>query len=109
MKNTVFYLATISFLGLLLSFTCKYRNRASKFDKTLAQSSYDIYILHLPVMLPLQYVFSALPFPQFIKFGVIFILTTCICWAISRFLLCGNLLRTAASTYAVFLLLMVFG
>ncbi len=98
-------LASMSFLGLLLSFYIKRRNHANRLDSSLAKSSYDIYILHLPIILPLQYLFMSIPFPPLAKVVLIFCLTTILCWTISRFVLHGNLLRKVVATALAFILL----
>lgn len=98
-------LASMSFLGLLLSFSIKYRNLPNRLDSSLAKSSYDIYILHLPIMLPLQYLFMSIPIPPLAKVVFIFGMTTLTCWAASRFILHGNRFKKIVPAALAFILL----
>ena len=46
----------ISFLGFLLGVTQRYFNRPSKFHRHLASQSYRMYLLHIIVLVPVQFV-----------------------------------------------------
>jgi len=77
----------LTVLVFLLSLTQRYWNRSSKIGQNLAASSYDIYILHLPIVVILQYLFISVDIAIFFKFVVIFLLSTLLSYGISHYLI----------------------
>ena len=84
------------FLVFLMSFTHRYWNRSSKIHQNLAASSYDIYLLHLPIVVILQFLFLSVNISIFFKFAIIVLLTISLSYGISHYFI-HRLLRYRCS------------
>jgi glucans biosynthesis protein C len=77
---------TFAFLRLFLSFAAKYLSRSTPFSRSLADSSYGMYLAHyaIPMTLPLFLsVFSGMA--VFYKFGIVATSTLLVSYVLSRF------------------------
>jgi glucans biosynthesis protein C len=77
----------LAWLVFLISLTHRYWNRPSKLDQSLAANSYYIYLIHLPIVVILQFVFLEVDISIFIKFSVIVFLSILLSYGISHFLM----------------------
>lgn len=77
----------LAFLGFLMSFCHRYWNRPSKINQNLAASSYDIYVVHLPIVVIFQFLFLSLNISVFLKFGLILLLSILLSYGMSHYLI----------------------
>lgn len=77
----------LSFFCLLIALAFRFWNKASKIDQGLAGNSYNIYLVHMPVVLLLQLFFAGVDFPIHLEFALISILSMGLSYAISRYLI----------------------
>lgn len=70
--------------GLLVALGQRYWNRPGGLRTSLAASSYDIYLAHLPLMVVLQYWLAHVAVSPFVKFAAVFLATAGLCYAASR-------------------------
>jgi peptidoglycan/LPS O-acetylase OafA/YrhL len=78
----------LSILVVLTSFTFHYRNRPSRIDQILSASSYNTYLLHLVIVLALNFALvSWTGGSAYLKFAVVSILSITLSLGISQFLL----------------------
>jgi len=75
----------LAFLVFLISFTQRYWNRSSKIHQNLAASSYDIYLLHLPIVVIFQFLFLTVNISIFFKFAIIVLLSISLSYGISHY------------------------
>jgi glucans biosynthesis protein C len=82
----VFYpLLSLSFLGFFVSWTYKHWNRQTKFNMNLAESSYNMYLVHYIVPFTLPLLLSCLNMPVIFKFSIVSIATILFSYTVSRF------------------------
>ncbi|THB65008.1 MAG: hypothetical protein D6E12_13665 [Desulfovibrio sp.] len=62
-------------------------NRPSAWRRSLAASSYDIYLLHMPLVVFVQAGLLSVAMPLALKFAVAFLVPVLACWGLSRFVL----------------------
>ncbi|PLS18003.1 acyltransferase [Bacillus sp. M6-12] len=73
-------------IGLLELFNRKL-NISSSFSKKLAGNTFTVYIIHMPVLMVLQYCLIKVPLSGYIKFGIVFVLGTILGHLISFFVI----------------------
>ena len=103
--RTFFCLASI---GLLTAIGFRYWNRPTKLNRSLAASSYDIYLLHLPLVVVFQFAFLMLSVPIFIKFAVIFMMSFITSWGMSAYLVRPHPKLSIAALLGAFALTALF-
>ena len=102
-------LSVLSFLGFFVTATQQRGNRPSLVWQNLHQVSYDIYILHLPLVVICQSILLPLPMASFAKFTVAGLGPLAIAWAFGRYVVepypvpAGGLLLAGFALSAFFL------
>ena len=99
--RTFFCLAAI---GLLTTIGSRYWNRTTRLNRSLAASSYDIYLLHLPIVVILQFAFLTATLPMVIKFVIIFVTAVAVSWSLSASLVRPYPKLSSAALLAAFVL-----
>ena len=94
----------IAIIGLLTSIGSRHWNRTTRLNRSLAASSYDIYLLHLPVVVILQLALLMVSLPIAIKFGVIFVTAVAVSWSLSASLVRPYPKLSSAALLAAFVL-----
>lgn len=74
----------LSVTGLLIVVGQRYWNRPGRVGAGLAAASYDIYLLHMPLVVVLQQWLVPAQVSPLVKFVVIFFTATAVCWGASR-------------------------
>jgi hypothetical protein len=74
---------TLSFLGLFISVAYMYWNRHTKFSMSLAENSYNMYLVHYIVPFTFPLILSNIAIPVFIKFIIVSIVTLIFSYAFS--------------------------
>lgn len=102
-------LSVLSFLGFFITASQKRGNRPSLAWKNLHQVSYDIYILHLPLVVICQLMLLPLPMASLIKFTAAGLGPLVVSWVFGRFVIepypfpASGLLLTGFALCAFFL------
>jgi hypothetical protein len=65
----------LSFLGLFVSFAYRYWNYPTKLNMSLAENSYNMYLVHYIVPFTLPLLLSTISIPVFIKFIIVSVVT----------------------------------
>jgi peptidoglycan/LPS O-acetylase OafA/YrhL len=98
-----------TFLIVLTSIAFRYWNRPDKINETLAANSYNIYLVHLPIVVVLQLLLVNLTgTPSLIKYGIVFSLSFPICYAISRYAIKPRPRLSVAAVAFISLLMVIF-
>lgn len=95
--------ACIAWLVVIIKASQKLLNSRSLLWKALSGSSYDIYLIHLPIMVGLQAVAMYVPVDFFIKVILESVITIAVCLVISRMII------KPYPVASVFLLMVFFG
>lgn len=95
--------ACLAWLAVLLKIAQRWLKSPHALRAALSRSSYDIYLLHLPVVVGLQLVATTLPLDYFVKFLLIIVCATALCFFLSRELVQARPRRALALLLAVFL------
>lgn len=95
-----------STLGFLVKFFIKYSDRKSVLDR-ISDVSYEIYIIHLPVVVAVAKVFTIVAIPALLKFICAGIIVTGLSWGTGRYLIKPYPKITCAVMMCVFILLCV--
>jgi peptidoglycan/LPS O-acetylase OafA/YrhL len=77
----------LAFLGLFASLGSRHWSRPAPASRVLSESSYDIYLLHLPVVVVLQLGLLSFPVPSPLKWALIAGLSVLLCLGLSRLLI----------------------
>jgi peptidoglycan/LPS O-acetylase OafA/YrhL len=74
----------LAFLGLFASVSSRHWSRPAPMNRVIAESSYDIYLVHLPVVVTLQWALLSFPVPSPLKWALIAGLSVLLCLGLSR-------------------------
>jgi surface polysaccharide O-acyltransferase-like enzyme len=77
-------LVAIAVTGFLVAFGQRYWNGPGRVSASLAASSYDIYLGHLPLVVVLQYLLVSVSVSAVVKFTIVFVASVLVCWGGSR-------------------------
>lgn len=80
-------LLCLTYTGFFASLGVLHWNKLTRINKGLANSSYSIYLIHLPIVVIMQLLFLSLNIPIFLKFSLIAVSTICLCWWLSKTLI----------------------
>ncbi|MDR2784238.1 MAG: acyltransferase family protein [Treponema sp.] len=84
----VFYpLWTLSFLGLFVSFAYRYRNKPTKFNMSLANNSYNMYLVHYIIPFTFPLILSGISMPTLVKFTIVSVVTLFFSYSFSVFIM----------------------
>jgi glucan biosynthesis protein C len=98
-----------TFLIVFMSIAFRYWNRPHKISKTLAANSYNIYLVHLPIVVVLQLLLINLTgTSSLIKFGIVASLSFLMSYAISRYAIKPHPRLSIAAVVVIFLLMVIF-
>ncbi|MCP4136293.1 MAG: acyltransferase [bacterium] len=92
----------IACIGFSVTLAEKYLNRPSRIVDSLSGVSYEIYLLHLPIVVMMQYLVAGLPVPMGIKFAIVLIASLLLCWSFGKQLFKPRPRWAAAVAIAVF-------
>jgi glucans biosynthesis protein C len=102
-----FLLAT--FLIVFTSIAFRYWNRPHKINETLAANSYNIYLVHLPLVVVLQLLLvNLVGTSSLVKFGIVSSLSLLMSYAISRYAIKPHPRLSVAAVLVIFLLMVIF-
>jgi len=77
----------LAFTGLFLTLCHRFFNRPSAISRSLGDATYDIYLIHLPIVIGLQYLLQSLSISIYLKPLIVFVITFAACWGLSRWLI----------------------
>jgi hypothetical protein len=99
----------VIFLIMLTSFALRYWNRPHWINQTLASNSYDIYLVHLPIVLVFQLLLVNLAgTSSFIKFGIVLFASFFLSYAITQYALKYHPCLSVLGFLTIFLLMVIF-
>lgn len=97
---------------LLIAFSSiafRYWNRPNKINETLAANSYNVYLVHLPLVIALQWLlFNLLGASSLVKFGIVSSLSFLVSYAISKYAIKPHPRLSVAAVMVIFLLMVIF-
>jgi|GEM_PF-846556 len=82
--RTFLCLCVVGFLAALASRGAEKSAAPGRLSRTLAASSYHVYLLHMPVTVILQYALLDAALSMYAKFGAVWLGTVLVCLAVSR-------------------------
>jgi len=92
-------LVCVTFTGLLIAVAEKYWNRPSRIGERMAATSYHVYLIHLPLVVSLQFLLAgAVEAPAIVQFGLVAVVSIGLSFAV-----CELLVRRFPRTSAIFL------
>jgi peptidoglycan/LPS O-acetylase OafA/YrhL len=98
-----------TFLIVFTSIAFRYWNRPHKINETLAANSYNIYLLHLPLVVVLQLLLVNLAgTPSLIKFVIVFSSSFLMSYAISKYAIKPHPRLSIVAVVVIFLLMVIF-
>lgn len=77
----------LSFFCLLITFAFRYWNSGSRINQSFARNSFYIYLIHMPIVLILQFFFLNWNISIFVKFAIISALSILLSYTISQYLI----------------------
>jgi glucans biosynthesis protein C len=99
----------VALLILFTSFAARYWNRPHNINETLAANSYNIYLVHLPIVVVLQLLLVNLSSTSsLMKFGIVFALSFLMSYAISNYAIKPHPRLSVATVVVIFLLMVIF-
>lgn len=105
----LFSFLRVTFLIVFTSIAVRYWNRPNKINETLAANSYNIYLVHLPIVVVLQLLLANLVgTPSLIKFGIVFSLSFLMSYTISKYAIKPHPRLSVAAVIVIFLLMVIF-
>jgi hypothetical protein len=105
----LFSFLRMTFLILFMSVAVRYWNRPHKINETLAANSYNIYLVHLPLVIVLQLLlFNLMGIPSLLKFGIVFSLSFLISYALSRYAIKPHPRLSIVAVVVIFFLMVLF-
>lgn len=75
---------TLSGICLTVNATHRFLAGPSRFRESLASSSYDVYMLHMPLVVFVQAALVPVALPLALKMAAAFVLSVPVCWGLSR-------------------------
>ncbi len=77
----------VVYIGLLTGLAYRFLNRATPVHRSLAASSYPMFIIHFPIVALVQYLLLPVAVPTPIKFLICLLTATAVSWLISHYLI----------------------
>jgi len=98
-----------TFLVVFMSIAFRYWNRPNKINETFAANSYNIYLVHLPLVVVLQFLLvNLLGTSSLVKFGIVSSLSFLVSYAISKYAIKPHPRLSVAAVVVIFLLMVIF-
>ena len=69
-------------MGLIIIFR-RYSNQSNRFGRFLAQQSYAVYIIHIPIVVFGAYLLRGIPLGSLFKFGLVSIILLPVCFSVA--------------------------
>ncbi len=88
--------AYLAFLGFFLCTAQRFGNQPSLLWRHLHPISYDIYLIHLPLVVIIQWLLYPVSLPIFWKFAITFLSSLMLCWFLGRYILAGIVSRAGS-------------
>jgi glucan biosynthesis protein C len=99
----------VTLLIAFTSFSVRYWNRPHKINETLAANSYNIYLVHLPLVVVLQLLMvNLVGTSSLIKFGIVFSLSFLMSYAISKYAIKPHPRLSIVAVVVMFILMVIF-
>lgn len=99
----------VIFLIVFTNFALRYWNRPHWINETLASNSYNIYLVHQPIVIVFQLLLVNLAdTSSFIKFGIVFVSTFFLSYSIGQYALKHYPRLSVAGLLLIFLLMVIF-
>ena len=109
---TVIFLGSFlraTFLIIFTNIAFRYWNRPHKINESLAANSYNIYLVHLPLVVVLQLLlFNLAGTSSLIKFGIVFFVSFLMSYAISKYAIKPHPRLSMVAVVVMFLLMVIF-
>lgn len=105
---TVHSFLCLSFLIVFVSFGLRYLNRPSVINQKLASNSYNIYLVHLPIVVAFQLLLVNWAAPGLVKFGIVSLASILLSCGISQYIIKKSALLTAIGLAALLALMCIF-
>ncbi len=80
-------LLCLAYIGLLTTLGWRFSRRPNAFWRNLYPVSYDIYLIHLPIVVGLQWMVAALPVSIYLKFTLVAAAGVALSWGLGRALM----------------------
>lgn len=93
----------LAWLGVLIKTAQHWLNKPHAPRASLSRSSYDIYLVHLPIVVGLQLLATTVPLDYFVKFVLTVVCAVALCFYLSRKLMRARPKTAMAVLLAVFL------
>jgi glucan biosynthesis protein C len=77
----------LAYFVLLSKFAFRHWNSTSKINQSFARNSFYIYLVHVPIVLALQFFFLSWNIPVFVKIIIISVISIALSYAISQYLI----------------------
>jgi glucan biosynthesis protein C len=98
-----------TFLIVFASIAFRYCNRPHIINETLAANSYNIYLVHLPLVVVLQlFLVNLVGASSLVKFGIVSSLSLLMSYAISRYAIKPHPRLSVVAVLVLFLLMVIF-
>jgi glucan biosynthesis protein C len=98
-----------TFLIVFASIAFRYWNRPHKINETFAANSYNIYLVHLPLVVVLQLLLvNLVGISSLVKFGIVSFLSLLMSYAISRYAIKPHPHLSVAAVLMIFFLMVIF-
>lgn len=98
----------LSLIGFFTSLAYSCCNSPTRINRSLAASSYDIYLVHLPIVVLIQLAMFFLNISPLFKFGVVCLMSLIISWGMSSFMIRQYPRVAVAALLAVFSAAVIF-
>ncbi|OPZ51738.1 MAG: glucans biosynthesis protein [Deltaproteobacteria bacterium ADurb.BinA014] len=101
--------ARVIFLIVFTSFALNYWNRPHQLSHALSANSYDIYLVHIPIVLIFQLLLTELTdVSSFIKFGIVLFFSFALSYAIGKYITNRSPLLSVFCLFMIFVLMVIF-
>ncbi len=97
----------LAFVVVLISGTFRYWNRPSSIGQKLASNSYNIYLVHLPIVVALQLLLAGRQGPALVKFAIVAIGSVLLSYGISRYVIKKSRLLAVIGLVVLFALMSI--
>ncbi len=74
----------LAFTGFFITLCHRFLNRPSAVRRSLGDATYDIYLIHLPFVIGLQYLLQSLSISIYLKTLVVLVIAFAVCWGLSH-------------------------
>ncbi len=97
----------LAFVAVLISFARRYWNRPSTIGQRLASNSYNIYLVHLPIVVAFQLLLAGWRGPGLVKFAIVAIGSVLSSYGISKYVIRKSRLLAVIGLVVLFALMSI--